>query len=115
MSPKLVTVEVAIGTDSDERTGVGARGGVGASQGRKPGPGGCGHADGRELPPGEAALAVIQTRRGESPPPPPGGAGLQSRDVDQDAAAGVGAHPAEIQRRRADSLWADADGGASGE
>src|SRR6185369_15173837 len=30
MSPKLATVEVAIGTDSDERTRVEPRGGVGA-------------------------------------------------------------------------------------
>ena len=51
----------------------------------------------------------------QGPAAPSGGAGLQSRDVGEDAAAGVGADPAEIQRRRGDPLRADAGGGAPGE
>ena len=57
MSPKLATVEVAIGTDGDERTGVDAGGGIGPGQGGELSGGRRGPADGGELPPGEAALA----------------------------------------------------------
>src|SRR2546423_6364618 len=102
MSPKLATVEVALGTDSDERTRVGTGGSVGPRESRELRVGGCGHRDGPELPSGETTVAVLQTRRCESPAAPTRRADVESPHRREDAAAGGGPDPAEIQWARGD-------------
>src|SRR5882672_7245092 len=115
MSPKLTTVEVVVGTDSDERTGVGTGGGPGTGEGRELAAGGRGDVARRELPPGEAAVAIVSPGRRESAPAPAGRPEVQSRDAGEDAAAGAGPDSAEIERRRDHALRADAHCGASRE
>src|SRR4051812_4331245 len=56
MSPKLAIVGVAIGTDSDERTGIEAGRGIGAGGGEELEPARRGGVDGGQLPPGEAGV-----------------------------------------------------------
>src|SRR4051794_17722867 len=86
----------SVGTDSDERTGVGTSGGIGAGEGRESVAGRGGDPAGRELPPSETAVAGVSPGRRESPPTRAGGTAVQSRDAAEDPAAGAGLDSAEI-------------------
>src|SRR4051812_21109620 len=115
MSPTLATVEVAVGTDSNESTGVETRGGPVPRESADPGAELGGGLVGRELPSGETVVGAVSPRRGERPAASKRGPTIQSRRHDGRSPAGADAHSAEIQRRSASTIWADVGGGASGE
>src|SRR5262245_45039879 len=98
MSPKLATVEVAVGRDSHECRGVTARRSVSARGGQDAGAEGGGDVDGRQLPPGEAVVAAVPDERGERTEAPQRGARLESREERTAAGARPRPDPRQIQR-----------------
>src|SRR5215213_3815857 len=98
MSPKLATVEVAVGTDIDEWTGVIAGAGAGAGQGAESQSGRRGRPDAGRVSPSQAPLATLPSRRRDRVATWPCGARLESRAAREIACASAGADPKEIQR-----------------
>jgi hypothetical protein len=97
MSPKLATVEVAVGQDSDESTGVEPSGDFGAGQSGELTTRHRSDNVGCELPPGQAIVAAVSDRgrarraawaRGSAVEPAAGGA----------PSSGRGADSSEVQR-----------------
>src|SRR3954469_20046228 len=115
MSPKLAIVGVAIGTDSDERTGIEAGRGIGAGGGEELEPARRGGVDGGQLPPGEAVVEAVSGAGGRRPAAWQRRSGVQSGHGGPGAHARIGVGAAEVQRRGRRAVWADAGGGASGE
>src|SRR2546427_11506064 len=78
-----------IGADGDEQEGVGKSRSAGASAQQAAAGGGCGAADARELPAGEAAVEAVSGGRRRGSEAPQRGAGLESSSRREVSAAGV--------------------------
>jgi hypothetical protein len=113
MSPKLVTVEVAVGTDRDERTGVEARRRVGAGGGGDVDVGRGGGADGGELPSGEASLSALPDTRGGRAAPRQRRPAVEPGDGGDGPHTGVSAGAGEIRWGRGHPVRPDVGGRAS--
>src|SRR5438445_3914605 len=103
-----------IEADRDEQEGVGASGGAGASAQPAVAVGGCGAADARELPAGEAAVEALSgggCRGSEAPQRRTSFASCLRAEV---SVEGVAFDAGEVWRARRRAFRADAGGGTFG-
>src|SRR3989442_3041316 len=89
-----------IGADGDEQEGVGKSGSAGASAQQAAAGGGCGAADARELPAGEAGVEAVWGGRRRGSEGPPRGPAIESCFRGEDSAEGAGGRCPAVQAAR---------------